>query len=76
MVTKTVRYEKNPLAGDWRTRALCVSDTGYLQTTSDYVHDKLEGHRFTVDKLYASLGNATINNVTNAINNGRRLVSY
>jgi hypothetical protein len=76
MVNKSVNYEKTPAAGAWKKRALCVSDSGYFQTTSDYNHDILEAHGFTVDKLYSSLGNATVANVSNSINNGRLLVSY
>ena len=76
MVTKTVRYEQTPLAGSWKKRAVCISDTGYFQVTSDYNYSKLVANGFTVDKIYASLGNANVTNVSNAINNGRLLVSY
>lgn len=76
MVAKSVNYEKTPLAGPWKSRALCISDAGYFQITSDHNHDLLEAHGFTTDKLYASLGNATAANTAAAINNGRLLVSY
>jgi len=76
MVAKSVTYEKTPVAGAWKAKALCLSDSGYFQDTSNYNHDLLTAHGFTVDKLYASLGNATSANVANAINNGRLLVSY
>ncbi|MGA7827926.1 MAG: C25 family cysteine peptidase [Geobacteraceae bacterium] len=76
MVSKSVNYEKTPATGAWKTRALCVSDSGYFQDTSNYIHGLLESNGFTADKLYASLGNATSANVTSAVNNGRLLVSY
>ncbi|MBN2529946.1 MAG: hypothetical protein JXR76_26385 [Deltaproteobacteria bacterium] len=76
LVNKTVSYEKTPTGGNWKRRAVCISDTGYFQTTSDYNYNALVAHGFTVDKIYASMGNATAANVTNAINAGRLLVSY
>ncbi len=76
MVSKSVNYEKSPSPGAWKTQALCISDSGYFQDTSNYIHDLLETHGFTADKLYASLGNATTANTATAINNGRLLVSY
>jgi hypothetical protein len=76
LVNKTVKYEQTPTAGDWRRRAVVISDTGYFQATSDYNYSNLVAHGFTVNKLYASMGNATSANVTASINNGRLLVSY
>ena len=76
IVAKTVNYEKTPAAGAWKSRALCLSDSGYFEVTSNYNYGRLVAHGFTVDKLYASLGNATVANVAAAINNGRLLVSY
>jgi hypothetical protein len=76
LVAKTVSYEKTPTAGAWKSRALCISDSGYFQDTSDYNHDRMEAHGFAVDKIYAALGNATAANVSTAINDGRLLVSY
>jgi hypothetical protein len=76
MVAKCVDYEITPFAGTWRTRALCISDSGYFETTSNSNHDLMESFGFTVDKIYASLGNATKANVTSAVNDGRLLISY
>ena len=76
IVAKSVNYEKTPAAGDWKTKAMCISDSGYFQDTSDHNHDLLESHGFTADKFYASLGTATKANITNALNSGRLLVSY
>lgn len=76
LVTKTVKYEQTPTAGSWKRRAVCISDSGYFQDTSNYNYANLVANGFTVDKIYASLGNATVTNVANAINNGRLLVSY
>jgi hypothetical protein len=76
LTTKTVNYEKTPPAGAWRMSALCISDTGYFENTSNYNAAALQKHGFTVDKIYASLGNATAANVANAIAKGRLLVSY
>jgi Peptidase family C25/Propeptide_C25 len=76
MVAKCVNYEITPPPGAWRTRALCISDSGYFETTSNSNHDLMESFGFTVDKIYASLGNATVANVTSAVNNGRLLISY
>jgi hypothetical protein len=76
LVNKTVNYEKTPTTGSWQSHALCISDSGYFETTSNHNSAALLAHGFSVENLYASLGNATAANVTNSINNGRLVVSY
>jgi hypothetical protein len=76
LVAKCVNYEKTPAAGAWKTKAICISDSGYFQNTSDYNYNLMTASGFSVDKIYATLGNATKANVSSAVNNGRLLISY
>jgi len=78
VVKKSVDYEHNPYVADksWYKKALCVSNDGYFQDTSEWVAAFLTAHGYAVTKVYQSLGNATAANVANAVNNGRAIVNY
>lgn len=76
LVAKTVRYEQTPSAGAWKREAICISDSGYFEQTSNYNYSNLAAHGFAVDRFYATYGNATSTNVASAVNNGRLLISY
>ncbi|MEI7832399.1 MAG: C25 family cysteine peptidase [bacterium] len=78
MVKKSVDYEKTPYTGStaWYKKATCISDEGYFQDTSNWVAGFITVQGYTVQKLYKSSGNATIANVTAAINDGRAIVNY
>jgi len=78
VVNKIINYEKDPYLTetDWYKKAMLVSDSGYFETTSDWVYSFLTGFNYAVDKFYASMGTATPSNIANAINEGRAIANY
>ncbi len=78
MVKKSVDYEQTPYVGNtaWYKKATLISDAGYFQDTSNWVASFLTARGYTVTKLYQSLGNANVANVTAAINGGSAFVNY
>ena len=79
IVDKIIDYERNPLlaADVWQKKALLISDTGYFETTSNWVYDVLYNQRgySVVDKCYASSG-CTKSYVSAKVNEGRGIVNY
>lgn len=75
---KIINYEKNPYVNetDWYKKAMLVSDSGYFETTSDWVYDFLGNFGYSLDKFYDSLGTANPTNIANAINEGRAIANY
>ena len=75
---KIINYEKNPYINetDWYKKGMLVSDSGYFETTSDWVYNFLINFNYTLDKFYASQGTASTSNIANAINDGRAIANY
>ena len=78
IINKIIPYEKNPYLNEttWYKKAMLVSDSGYFETTSDWVNQFLGGFNYTLDKFYASYGTATNTNIKNALNEGRAIANY
>lgn len=78
IVEKIINYEKNPYLNetDWYKKAMLVSDSGYFETTSNWIFNFLNTFNYSCDKFYYSQGTATQTNIANALNDGRAIANY
>jgi len=78
MVAKTIGYEKTPVTSpdEWYSRVSLVSDEGYFENTSNWIHTFLTDRGYEVDRFYRSTGTATKTNIADAANEGRIILNY
>jgi len=92
MVERTITYETNPASGDWLKTGIGIASNQGPGDNNEYdwehlriIRSKLMGYNYTnVAELYDgnnaggvdSIGNPTINMVSNAINSGVGVINY
>lgn len=78
MVAKSIAYEKTPVTDpyDWYSQISLISDEGYFEVTSDWIHTFMTDRGYDADRFYRSLGTATTVNISNATNDGRVILQY
>jgi hypothetical protein len=78
MVNKTIAYEKTPEVSpdEWYSRVSLISDSGYFENTSDWIHSFLTERGYAVDRFYRSTNTTTPANISNTANEGRVILNY